>query len=426
MERLFSSFTFKSFDMKHEYLIELLKVNKTVIIPNIGAISNNENPHHPFLFNEYLKFNDGILAKHISSKENISMDAAGGVIDKFTNELKEILGAGKEVVIPGVGTLVKKDGKTILNSPFANVTPEKKEIQKAEVPKAEKPKAETPKVEIPKVETPKIVIPKAETPKVEVPKAEPPKPESPKVIIPEIVVPKAEIPKTEAPKTEIPKVEMPIAEVPKIETPKAEVIETKKENKKQPKEKKEKKKSRKLVWIILLILILGGGGTAGYIFREEIMKMAGMGEETSENKKGKNEESKNENKKENNADAVTNEATEDTIANSTNEEQEVMEEDSAPAEEKVVEEPIKEEPIKVVAENSSPGNYYIIVGCFQEQAHADNMIGKISAAGLTPTNVGTFSGLQHIAAGSASDLSSALQQATSIRGSFPKLWILNR
>jgi nucleoid DNA-binding protein len=100
--------------MKHEYLIELLKQNKTVILPNIGAFSNNDNAKQPFLFNEFLKFNDGMVAKHISSKEGISMDAAGDTVEKFTNELKEILAEGKEVVIPGIGTLHKKDGKTIL------------------------------------------------------------------------------------------------------------------------------------------------------------------------------------------------------------------------------------------------------------------------------------------------------------------------
>ena len=102
--------------MKHEYLIELLKNNKTVILPNIGAFSNNANPQHPYLFNEFLKFNDGMIAKHIASKEGISMDAAGDTIDKFTSELKELLAAGKEVVIPGIGTLHIKDGKTILSN----------------------------------------------------------------------------------------------------------------------------------------------------------------------------------------------------------------------------------------------------------------------------------------------------------------------
>ena len=432
--------------MKHEYLVELLNQNKTVIVPNLGAFSNNENPHHPYLFNEYLKFNDGMMAKHISSKEGITIDAAGEMIDKFTNELKEILAAGKEVVIPGIGTLLKKDGKTILNSPFSSVTPEKKEttIPKTIVP--ETPKTELPKAEVPKIEIPKKEIPIAETPKTEIPKTETPKVEVPKIEIPNKETPKTEIPKPEVPKTEIPKTESPKVEIPvqkEVSIKQVQSDDLKKEIPKQEAPKqvqvkapvKEKKKSRKLLWIIILIILLGGGGTAGYIFREEIMTMVGMNEKTAEADEKKNSDSeKSENENESSEDSkeeiTANEETQDSVASET---ETIVEEtpeeetktEGTPVAEKPVEKP--QEEIKVVADNpSTPGNYYIIVGCFQEQAHADNMVAKISSAGLTPTNVGTFNGLQHIAAGSASDLESALQQATSIRSSFPKLWILKR
>lgn len=429
--------------MKHEYLIELLKQNKTVIVPNLGAFSNNDNPHHPFLFNEYLKFNDGMMAKHISSKEGINIDAAGETIEKFTNELKDILGAGKEVVIPGIGTLLKKDGKTILNSPFASVTPEKKEapatktidkeIPKAEIPKAEVPEIEIPKTEAPKAEIPKIEIPKSETPKVEVPKIEVPKAEIPNKDTPKIEIPKSDVPKIEIPKTEIPKTEPQKIETPKSVVPEKKEESPKKENLKQV-QVKEKKKSKKLVWIIILVLILGGGGTAGYLFKEEIMTMIGMNEKTAgtdEKKKTDSEKSENKNESSENVkeEIPVTEETQDSVAAESETIVEPPVEENKTKEAQVKEDPAEQpkEEIKVVAENpSAPGNYYIIVGCFQEQAHADNMISKISSAGLTPTNVGTFNGLQHIAAGSASDLETALQQATSIRGSFPKLWILKR
>ncbi len=224
--------------MKHEYLIELLKQNKTVILPNIGAFSNNTNPQHPYLFNEFLKFNDGMMAKHISSKEGISMDAAGETINKFTHELKEILAAGKEVVIPGIGTLHTKDGKTILTHENNSATPPV--IEKKQEPVVEK--------------KPEPIIEQ----KTEAVVEKKPEPITEKVILP----------------VEEKKVE------PIVETLKPDQIDTPAKSKAKP------KKKRKLVWIILLLLILGGGGTAGFLYKDELMKLMGMGtdEKTAEKK----------------------------------------------------------------------------------------------------------------------------------------------
>ncbi len=440
--------------MKHEYLVELLKANKTVIVPNLGAISNNENPHHPFLFNEYLKFNDGMMAKHIASKEGISMDTAGEMISKFTNELQEILGAGKEVVIPGIGTLVKKDGKLHLNSLFEGAAGIKKPEQVISTPKVEEPKiippvistssiTEKPTLKQVQSDEPKIIPPVVEKPKVEVPKIIPPivekKPEpiierkpEPKIIPPVVEKPKEELPKKEIPpvveKKSEPKTEtlkQVQSDIPVVEKP---TLNPETVNPKQETRNKKPKKKRKLVWIILLLLLLGGGGTTGYLYKDELMKLMGMGgdDSTASNDKDKKDSDGKSNEEKTNEENVKTEEpiTSDTVAE--------------PIAETVVEEPIKEEPIKVeevvednktqpiTAESSTPGNYYIIVGCFQETTNADNMIAKISATGMTPTNVGTFNGLAHIAAGSASDLSSALQQASSIRGTFAKVWILKR
>jgi len=427
--------------MKHEYLIELLKNNKTVILPNIGAFSNNTNPQHPFLFNEFLKFNDGMMAKHIASKEGISMEAAGATIDKFTNELKEILTAGKEVVIPGIGTLHSKDGKTILTHGTVSTTPpvlEKKPepiIEKKVEPIIEKkPEPVIEKKPEPIVE--KIVVPVVETLKPVQSddslnkKAEPIVEKKPEPVIEKVIVPVIE--KKIEPVIE--KKQEPIVEkkADPIVEKKTEVIvpiipnepKTKKE---EPKTKDKPKKKRKLVWILLLLLILGGGGTAGFLYKDELMKMMGMGseEKTADEKSDKKDENeKTEESKPNEEIPITEEPISDTTTNETPIIEEIVEE---PKEEIKVEQVVEEnKTVPLTAENSTPGNYYIIVGCFQEPTNAENMIAKISAAGMSPTNVGTFNGLAHIAAGSASDLQSAIQQATSIRGTFSKAWILKR
>lgn len=424
--------------MKHEYLIELLKQNKTVILPNIGAFSNNTNPQHPFLFNEFLKFNDGMVAKHIASKEGISMDVAGETIDKFTQELKQYLEAGQEVVIPGIGTLVKKDGKTILTHGHSSTsTPvvEKKiepVIEKKIEPIIEKPVE--PKVEIkpePKIEP--VIVPVIEK-KIE--------PITEKKIDPIIEKKIEPVVETKIEPSVEKKVEPIIEKIPEpilekktepISDKKTEIIPPKVEVKKvsEQNNEKPKKKKRRWVWILLLLLLLGGG-TAGFLFKDDLMKMMGMGaeEKSAENKseeKDDNEEESEKSESENSTEENT--VTPEPVAEDTTstEMAPVEETTETPKEEIKVEQVVEENktaPLSV--ESATPGNYYIIVGCFQEPTNADKMLAKVSSSGLTPTNVGTFNSLAHIAAGSAGDLQTAIQLAGTIRATFPKVWILKR
>lgn len=396
--------------MKHEYLIDLLKTNKTVIIPNIGAISNNENPEHKFLFNEYLKFNDGMIVKYISSKEGKTMDEAGDDLDKFTQSFSDLLSQGKEVVIPQIGALSKVDGKIILNCNLDNVTEKKVEpiIEKKPEPII------TPKVEVPK---PDPIIEKIPEPIVEK-KIEPIVEKKVEPIIP----PKLEVPKPEPIIEKKPEVIIP----PKPEEPKTVTLSSDSVSKGEKQKEIKSKKKKKLVWIILLILLLGGGGTAGFIFKDKLMELVGMNETTASNDDKKEDSDSSE--KEKVDDKISDEEIKEdvAVADSTlteSVEPEIVEE---VIEEPVVEEKIEEVKAPIQVENSSPGNYYIIVGCYTNQSNADNMIAKISSAGLSPTNVGTFNSLIHIAAGSASDLSSASQQLNSVKSSFPSAWIMKR
>jgi nucleoid DNA-binding protein len=412
--------------MKHEYLIELLKQNKTVILPNIGAFSNTDNAKQPFLFNEFLKFNDGMVAKHISSKEGISMDAAGENVEKFTNELKEILAAGKEVVIPGIGTLHKKDGKTILShgvvsavtpttetkqEPIAEKKPEPIIEKKPDPIVEKKPEPIIEKKPDPIIEKkPEPIIEKKQEPIIEK-KAEP--------IIEKVIPPISEKKNEPVPEKKIEPVMDKKTETIAPVAP--ENPKTKKEKqKKDPSTKK--KKSRKLIWIILLLLILGGGGTAGYFYKDQLMKLVGMdkSETTADNKEGKeNKETKDEKEE-----PIIESDTTATVSDSTS--TETVEE--VPLQD-VKEEVIKEEPkaeLPRIVETGKSGTYYVIVGCFSMEPHANNMMEKVTEAGFTPINVGTFGSLIHIAAGSGPDLNSALQEYEKIKSSFPKAWIMGR
>jgi cell division protein FtsN len=153
----------------------------------------------------------------------------------------------------------------------------------------------------------------------------------------------------------------------------------------------------------------------------------GTEEKTAEKKSDEKDKKTDENKSDGNT-ADENKVTEEPIQDTTVSEIPVTEEVIEEPKEVIKVEQVVEEnkTVPLTAENSTPGNYYIIVGCFQESQNAENMLAKISSAGMTPTNVGTFNGLAHIAAGSASDLQGAIQQATTIRSTFSKVWILKR
>lgn len=100
--------------MKDKYIIKLAKTNKTIIIPDLGAIVVTQNENEPFIFNEFLKFNDGVLLNYITNKEKISKEEGKLKIENFVKlvlnelELKSYFDFGK------VGSFVKKESKITL------------------------------------------------------------------------------------------------------------------------------------------------------------------------------------------------------------------------------------------------------------------------------------------------------------------------
>lgn len=396
--------------MKHEYLIDLLKNNKTVIIPNIGAISNNDSPTHQYIFNEYLKFDDGMIVKYISTKEGKSLDEAGDDLDKFTQGFSDLLNQGKEVVIPQIGVLSKADGKTVFHC----------DTNATSGTKISSPPIEEKKVEPMVEKKPDPVIEKKIEPIIE----KEPDPVIEKKVEP-IIEKKPEpiVEKKSEPVVE--KIPDPIIEK-KVEPVVPATPETKNEKRKisQPKPKKK----RKLVWIILIIILLGGGGTAGFIFKDQLMEMVGMNETTASNDDKKENGEKSDDKEELKEEVASEETP---VEEATTEEEAESSENATETVEEVMEEPIVEEKVEeikapVQVASSSPGNYYIIVGCYTNQTNANNMISKVSAAGMSPVNVGTFNSLIHIAAGTASDMQGALQQLNAVKGTFPSAWIMKQ
>ena len=100
------------------YLIELLKDNECVIVPEFGAFISKRHsatidyanhrfmpPYKELVFNNKLTNNDDLLVNFISQKENISNEEALDKIQKFVNQSAAILEVNFELDLEGLGKL---------------------------------------------------------------------------------------------------------------------------------------------------------------------------------------------------------------------------------------------------------------------------------------------------------------------------------
>lgn len=92
----------------NKYLIELIKLQNSVILPGFGALMIGNSKSGKVVFNPHLKFNDGALAKFISEKEGIDVQAAQNQIAKFVREIEAELGKGNSFDIFQFGKFTKK------------------------------------------------------------------------------------------------------------------------------------------------------------------------------------------------------------------------------------------------------------------------------------------------------------------------------
>ncbi|NNM15184.1 MAG: SPOR domain-containing protein, partial [Bacteroidia bacterium] len=100
------------------HIHELLFQHDCVIVPGLGGfVANYQSayfnpslqifypPNKKVAFNADLKENDGLLAKHVSNKNDCSYDEANEHISEFVNAALETLKADKIVEINKVGVL---------------------------------------------------------------------------------------------------------------------------------------------------------------------------------------------------------------------------------------------------------------------------------------------------------------------------------
>ena len=94
----------------NNYLLQLLREVKTIIIPGLGALTLTNEVTGEMMFMPYLKYDDGNLAKHISEKEGMDINDAKNLIAKFVREVTAELDKGNSYDMYQFGSFKKIDG----------------------------------------------------------------------------------------------------------------------------------------------------------------------------------------------------------------------------------------------------------------------------------------------------------------------------
>jgi len=439
----------------NNYLLQLLKEVKTLIIPGLGALTVTNESTGEILFMPYLKFDDGTLAKHIASKENMELNDASNMISKFVREVTAELDKGNSYDMYQFGRFVKVDGEIAFEAWSGGNSAEQKT---GEAPAKQEPVVETPVA--PVVESVKVE-PKEETPlpKTESESGKDEKPKEEKIIPPVVEAPVIEEAKkpVETPKVEEPKVEKivpPVVEVPKAEPKKAEPkpapakpAAKKEKPVKEPKAPKEKKKTSVFAYILwgFLVLILGAGTFVAIQFdslKKDFPILADLAGENDDVAKGSEDVKQLEEDPGVNGDSAT-------ASEPIPEDDVQVVEDQLPAE-KTVEEPKKTvapkketpapKPKTTVTVNKKPvtktpkttstatfdgsKHFHVIAGSFGSEANANKLAGKLQSKGFGEASVTMNNGMYRVSVKGFATLNEATAEAANIQSSVPGAWVL--
>jgi flagellar basal body-associated protein FliL len=415
----------------NNYLLQLLKEVKTLIIPGLGALTITNDATGEILFMPYLKYDDGTLAKHIAEKEKIDENDAKNMIAKFVRDVTTELDKGGTYDMYQFGSFAKVDGEVAFNNwnstQTSTDTPPVAE-KKAEPVIEEKPApvVETPKVEEkPKVEAKEPVAEKQEekpAPVVEAPKAE----EKPKTE--EKVTPDAKA--GEKTPVSTPVVEKAAAKEPAKKTEKKLDKPAKPVQEKAPKEKKKRSDFTYIVWGILLVII----GFVGYVawnfnsLKKDFPILAELAGENDMLAKG-TEEMKN------SSDTLTVEGSDSIPSESIAEEQEAAQEEVAnteetqqTTEEKPVKTPEKPKPVKKESTPAPPidgsKSYHIIAGSFGSEANANRLAEKLRNDGFAEAAVSMAQGMYRVSIKGFSSMAEANTELQNVRSKVSNVWVM--
>ena len=183
--------------MLSNHIKDLLNTDGRIIVPNLGAFMLKGSPKPTLYFNEFLRYNDGILIDFIADKEHIDKNAASDKVNHFVDSINQQLATNKSAELEGLGVLfvdnndkiqVKTSGQKP-SKPEAPIQAEKAvQVEKAPVQVEKEPiQAEKAPIQVEKDPAPREVYFEIEKTDISSPKTEMAAPKAPeKTTVPPI------------------------------------------------------------------------------------------------------------------------------------------------------------------------------------------------------------------------------------------------
>jgi nucleoid DNA-binding protein len=113
----------------NNYLVDALKESKTIILPGIGALTLTNATSGELMFMNFLKHDDGNLAKFIADKEGISENESRIRLAKHLREIEAIINKGETYAIYQLGSFKKNSAGEIIFEQHQENPAENREIQ---------------------------------------------------------------------------------------------------------------------------------------------------------------------------------------------------------------------------------------------------------------------------------------------------------
>ncbi len=371
-----------------KFLIELLQLNNSVILPDFGAIVIANENTGDVMFNEYLKFNDGKLIALLVANSTMDEQEATNMVAKYVRDIQIQLDKGDSYDIFGLGSFSKEqDGTIVFNG---NIKPAEKS---------------TPQEFMGPSPTP--VAPPTEEKKEATPLS---KPEEPKEETPDKERPELDLSSSTVSTEESSAKEETEASSKKTSTPLA-----------QHSIQKERKKRGVLFWVLIfLLLVLSGGGIFVGIKYEEVKTYMGWNtfEVTEDTETShEREDSSVDSEEMPTAELTETEITAENTTSTELEEELVSEEvDETVVEEEPIEETIVEQPI-------SGNSFHLIGGSFSSAENAENFAKDLQSKGFPARVLGQFNGLHMVSVKSFSSQGDVFAELKTIQEQAPGAWL---
>jgi len=406
-----------------KYIIGLLDTNTRVIIPDFGAFIIKQKDPRLIVFNEFLRYNDGLLIEYVAKKENIEKDAAKKKVSEYVSLAGKNLKDNDEHLILGLGKLKKEStGKIAFEegSKTAKKDTKKKESPKESIVKEEKKttgedtKKETAEKEAKAKEVPKVV-PATEQKIEEAKKVTQEKPADVKTGEPASQEKPADVKAGEPASKEKP-VEMRAGESVSKAQEKKEILTKPKPlvspviHKKVETRQRKRSNSQIIVWIIL-ILVINAAIISWFVFNDEIRGFLSK-------------------------DSGSAVAAEEGATDEPGDAETVSDEPSVPGEDiagksgtdlpkQNISEPVTAPEIEEESISLSEKRYYIVAGCFREENNANSLVDKLTQKGHDAEKFGKIGNLYAVSYASFIDRAEAQRKLRSVREEeAPEAWIV--